>query len=153
MKKITILILILSSLSISSCMLMTDMATEMYWNLDTPAPVDPDSALDTLCIIQYTTGSTTRQTAIHNQSELDRLLYALLGETQKSPCSILQSNRTATAAPLSAAKEMPIVKFTSADINKVKEWTKRMLLKGYQVEIIYDKRARTYNCTAHPPAK
>lgn len=153
MKKITILILILSSLSISSCMFMTDMATEMYWNLDTPAPVDPDSALDTLCIIQYTTGSTTRQTAIHNQSELDRLLYALLGETQKSPCSILQSNCTATAAPLSAAKEMPIVKFTSADINKVKEWTKRMLLKGYQVEIIYDKRARTYNCTAHPPAK
>lgn len=153
MKRITIIALILSCLGFSSCMLVTDMATEMYWNLDAPAPVDPDSALDTLCIIKYTIEGTTRQTAIHNQSELDRLLYALLDESKKSPCSLFQSNHSSGAAPLSAVKELPVVKFSSADVNKVKEWAKRMLLKGYQVEIIYDKRGRTYNCTAHSPAK
>jgi len=99
-------------------MLVTDMATEMYWNLDAPAPVDPDSALDTLCIIKYSIDGTTRQTAIHNQSELDRLLYALLDESKKSPCSLFQSNHSSAAAPLSAVKELPVVKFSSADVNK-----------------------------------
>ena len=80
---VTVLAIVLCSLCMQSCIMMSDMATEMYWNLDDPAPVNPDEALDTLCIIKYTYGDKINQTVIHNQSDLDILLYRVLSDAKK----------------------------------------------------------------------
>lgn len=149
---LTSLIAALCCFATTGCTFVYDMATEMYWNLDDPAPVNISETADTLCIIKYACGKTTGQQVIHSQVELDFLLYKLLTSTTKSPCTLVQSSsHTSGLAPIQAFGSQAEVKFTSPDINKVKEWAKKMLLKGYQVDIIYDRRAKTYNCTARPP--
>lgn len=150
---VTVLAIVLCSLCMQSCIMMSDMATEMYWNLDDPAPVNPDEALDTLCIIKYTYGDKINQTVIHNQSDLDILLYRVLSDAKKKTCTLIRSGNTEGMAFSQAFNEQMETKFSSADINKVKEWAKKMLLKGYQVEIIYNKRSKTYNCTARGKQK
>jgi hypothetical protein len=150
---VTVLAIVLCSLCMQSCIMMSDMATEMYWNLDDPAPVNPDEALDTLCIIKYTYGDKINQTVIHNQSDLDILLYRVLSDAKKKTCTLVQSGNTEGMAFSQAFNEQMETKFSSADINKVKEWAKKMLLKGYQVEVVYDKRNKLYVCTARIPKK
>lgn len=150
---VTVLAIVLCSLCIQSCIMMSDMATEMYWNLDDPAPVNPDEALDTLCIIKYTYGDKINQTVIHNQSDLDILLYRVLSDAKKKTCTLIRSGNTEGMAFSQAFNEQMETKFSSADINKVKEWAKKMLLKGYQVEVVYDKRNKLYVCTARIPKK
>lgn len=150
---VTVLAIVLCSLCMQSCIMMSDMATEMYWNLDDPAPVNPDEALDTLCIIKYTYGDKINQTVIHNQSDLDILLYRVLSDAKKKTCTLIRSGNTEGMAFSQAFNEQMETKFSSADINKVKEWAKKMLLKGYQVEVVYDKRNKLYVCTAHIPKK
>lgn len=150
---VTVLAIVLCSLCMQSCIMMSDMATEMYWNLDDPAPVNPDEALDTLCIIKYTYGDKINQTVIHNQSDLDILLYRVLSDAKKKTCTLIRSGNTEGMAFSQAFNEQMETKFSSADINKVKEWTKKMLLKGYQVEVVYDKRNKLYVCTARIPKK
>ena len=150
---VTVLAIVLCSLCMQSCIMMSDMATEMYWNLDDPAPVNPDEALDTLCIIKYTYGDKINQTVIHNQSDLDILLYRVLSDAKKKTCTLIRSGNTEGMAFSQAFNEQMETKFSSADINKVKEWAKKMLLKGYQVEVVYDKRNRLYVCTARIPKK
>ena len=155
MKKNSIIILAISlfCLSTSSCILMTDMATEIYWNMDDPAPVDPDVMLDTLCIIKYSIAGKTDQSVIHNQSDLDLFLYRILTSAKSTPCTLVQSSHSNGQESVLAFSEQPEIKFSSTDVNKVKEWAKKMLLKGYQVEILYDKRSKTYNCTARGKQK
>ena len=150
---VTVLAIVLCSLCMQSCIMMSDMATEMYWNLDDPAPVNPDETLDTLCIIKYTYGDKINQTVIHNQSDLDILLYRVLSDAKKKTCTLVQSGNTEGMAFSQAFNEQMETKFSSADINKVKEWAKKMLLKGYQVEVVYDKRNKLYVCTARIPKK
>lgn len=150
---VTVLAIVLCSLCMQSCIMMSDMATEMYWNLDDPAPVNPDEALDTLCIIKYTYGDKINQTVIHNQSDLDILLYRVLSDAKKKTCTLIRSGNTEGMAFSQAFNEQMETKFSSADINKVKEWAKKMLLKGYQVEVVFDKRNKLYVCTAHIPKK
>ncbi len=150
---VTVLAIVLYSLCMQSCIMMSDMATEMYWNLDDPAPVNPDEALDTLCIIKYTYGDKINQTVIHNQSDLDILLYRVLSDAKKKTCTLVQSGNTEGMAFSQAFNEQMETKFSSADINKVKEWAKKMLLKGYQVEVVYDKRNKLYVCIARIPKK
>jgi hypothetical protein len=150
---VTVLAIVLCSLCMESCIMMSDMATEMYWNLDDPAPVNPDEALDTLCIIKYTYGDKINQTVIHNQSDLDILLYRVLSDAKKKTCTLIRSGNTEGMAFSQAFNEQMETKFSSADINKVKEWAKKMLLKGYQVEVVYDKRNKLYVCTARIPKK
>jgi hypothetical protein len=150
---VTVLAIVLCSLCMQSCIMMSDMATEMYWNLDDPAPVNPDEALDTLCIIKYTYGNKINQTVIHNQSDLDILLYRVLSDAKKKTCTLIRSGNTEGMAFSQAFNEQMETKFSSADINKVKEWAKKMLLKGYQVEVVYDKRNKLYVCTARIPKK
>ena len=150
---VTVLAIVLCSLCMQSCIMMSDMATEMYWNLDDPAPVNPDEALDTLCIIKYTYGDKINQTIIHNQSDLDILLYRVLSDAKKKTCTLIRSGNTEGMAFSQAFNEQMETKFSSADINKVKEWAKKMLLKGYQVEVVYDKRNKLYVCTARIPKK
>ncbi len=150
---VTVLAIVLCSLCMQSCIMMSDMATEMYWNLDDPAPVNPDEALDTLCIIKYTFGDKINQTVIHNQSDLDILLYRVLSDAKKKTCTLIRSGNTEGMAFSQAFNEQMETKFSSADINKVKEWAKKMLLKGYQVEVVYDKRNKLYVCTARIPKK
>ena len=153
---VTVLAIVLCSLCMQSCIMMSDMATEMYWNLDDPAPVNPDEALDTLCIIKYTYGDKINQTVIHNQSDLDILLYRVLSDAKKKTCTLVQSGNTegmAFSQAFNEHNEQMETKFSSADINKVKEWAKKMLLKGYQVEVVYDKRNKLYVCTARIPKK
>lgn len=150
---VTVLAIVLCSLCMQSCIMMSDMATEMYWNLDDPAPVNPDEALDTLCIIKYTYGDKINQTVIHNQSDLDILLYRVLSNAKKKTCTLIRSGNTEGMAFSQAFNEQMETKFSSADINKVKEWAKKMLLKGYQVEVVYDKRNKLYVCTARIPKK
>ncbi len=150
---ITAFAIALCSLCMESCIMMSDMASEIYWNLDDPAPVNPDEALDTLCIIKYTYGEKINQTVIHNLSDLDILLYRILSDARKKPCTLIQSGNTEGMAFSQAFSEQQETKFTSADINKVKEWAKKMLLKGYQVEVVYDKRNKLYVCTARIPKK
>jgi hypothetical protein len=150
---VTVLAIVLCSLCMQSCIMMSDMATEMYWNLDDPAPVNPDEALDTLCIIKYTYGDKINQTVIHNQSDLDILLYRVLSDAKKKTCTLIRSGNTEGMAFSQAFNEQMETKFSSADINKVKEWAKKMLLKGYQVEVVYDKRNKLYVCTARIPKK
>lgn len=153
---VTVLAIVLCSLCMQSCIMMSDMATEMYWNLDDPAPVNPDEALDTLCIIKYTYGDKINQTVIHNQSDLDILLYRVLSDAKKKTCTLIRSGNTegmAFSQAFNEHNEQMETKFSSADINKVKEWAKKMLLKGYQVEVVYDKRNKLYVCTAHIPKK
>ncbi|MBR1834556.1 MAG: hypothetical protein IJ785_03520 [Bacteroidales bacterium] len=146
--------ILLCTLGMSSCSVVSDMATEMYWNLDNPAPVDPDQVLDTLCVIRYSVNNQESQRAIHTSADLDMLLYMVLFETQRAandkgtPTTLVRSNHSGSQAPLKALREEPVVKFPSADQGKVKEWVKKMLLKGYRVEVVYDKRAKVYNCTA-----
>ena len=150
---VTVLAIVLCSLCMQSCIMMSDMATEMYWNLDDPAPVNPDEALDTLCIIKYTYGDKINQTVIHNQSDLDILLYRVLSDAKKKTCTLIRSGNTEGMAFSQAFNEQMETKFSSTDINKVKEWAKKMLLKGYQVEVVYDKRNKLYVCTARIPKK
>lgn len=150
---VTVLAIVLCSLCMQSCIMMSDMATEMYWNLDDPSPVNPDEALDTLCIIKYTYGDKINQTVIHNQSDLDILLYRVLSDAKKKTCTLIRSGNTEGMAFSQAFNEQMETKFSSADINKVKEWAKKMLLKGYQVEVVYDKRNKLYVCTARIPKK
>ena len=150
---VTVLAIVLCSLCMQSCIMMSDMATEMYWNLDDPAPVNPDEALDTLCIIKYTYGDKINQTVIHNQSDLDILLYRVLSDAKKKTCTLVQSGNSEGMAFSQAFNEQMETKFSSADINKVKEWAKKMLLKGYQVEVVFDKRNKLYVCTARIPKK
>jgi hypothetical protein len=153
---VTVLAIVLCSLCMQSCIMMSDMATEMYWNLDDPAPVNPDEALDTLCIIKYTYGDKINQTVIHNQSDLDILLYRVLSDAKKKTCTLIRSGNTegmAFSQAFNEHNEQMETKFSSADINKVKEWAKKMLLKGYQVEVVYDKRNKLYVCTARIPKK
>lgn len=150
---VTVLAIVLCSLCMQNCIMMSDMATEMYWNLDDPAPVNPDEALDTLCIIKYTYGDKINQTVIHNQSDLDILLYRVLSDAKKKTCTLIRSGNTEGMAFSQAFNEQMETKFSSADINKVKEWAKKMLLKGYQVEVVYDKRNKLYVCTARIPKK
>lgn len=153
---VTVLAIVLCSLCMESCIMMSDMATEMYWNLDDPAPVNPDEALDTLCIIKYTYGDKINQTVIHNQSDLDILLYRVLSDAKKKTCTLIRSGNTegmAFSQAFNEHNEQMETKFSSADINKVKEWAKKMLLKGYQVEVVYDKRNKLYVCTARIPKK
>lgn len=150
---VTVLAIVLCSLCMQSCIMMSDMATEMYWNLDDPAPVNPDEALDTLCIIKYTYGDKINQTVIHNQSDLDILLYRVLSDAKKKTCTLIRSGNTEGMAFSQAFNEQMETKFSSADINKVKEWAKKMLLKGYQVEVVFDKRNKLYVCTARIPKK
>ena len=150
---VTVLAIVLCSLCMQSCIMMSDMATEMYWNLDDPAPVNPDEALDTLCIIKHTYGDKINQTVIHNQSDLDILLYRVLSDAKKKTCTLIRSGNTEGMAFSQAFNEQMETKFSSADINKVKEWAKKMLLKGYQVEVVYDKRNKLYVCTARIPKK
>ena len=150
---VTVLAIVLCSLCMQSCIMMSDMATEMYWNLDDPAPVNPDEALDTLCIIKYTYGDKINQTVIHNQSDLDILLYRVLSDAKKKTCTLIRNGNTEGMAFSQAFNEQMETKFSSADINKVKEWAKKMLLKGYQVEVVYDKRNKLYVCTARIPKK
>lgn len=150
---VTVLAIVLCSLCMQSCIMMSDMATEMYWNLDDPAPVNPDEALDTLCIIKYTYGDKINQTVIHNQSDLDILLYRVLSDAKKKTCTLIRSGNTEGMAFSQAFNEQMETKFSSADINKVKEWAKKMLLKGYQVEVVYDKHNKLYVCTARIPKK
>ena len=135
-------------LGMSSCTVVADMATAMYWNLDDPIPVDPNEMLDTLYVIQYSAGGKTGQKAIHNSADLDMLLYSLLSESRKVPCSLVRNSHEGAQGSLYAAKEESVVRFTSGDTGKVKEWVKRMLLKGYRVEIVYDKKERVFNCIA-----
>ena len=155
MKKNSIIILAISlfCLSTSSCILMTDMATEMYWNMDDPAPIDPDVMLDTLCIIKYSIAGKTDQSVIHNQSDLDLFLYRILTNAKSTPCTLVQSSHSNGQESILAFSDQPEIKFSSTDANKVKEWAKKMLLKGYQVEILYDKRSKTYHCTAREKQK
>lgn len=153
---VTVLAIVLCSLCMQGCIMMSDMATEMYWNLDDPAPVNPDEALDTLCIIKYTYGDKINQTVIHNQSDLDILLYRVLSDAKKKTCTLIRSGNTegmAFSQAFNEHNEQMETKFSSADINKVKEWAKKMLLKGYQVEVVYDKRNKLYVCTARIPKK
>ena len=150
---VTVFAIVLCSLCMQSCIMMSDMATEMYWNLDDPAPVNPDEALDTLCIIKYTYGDKINQTVIHNQSDLDILLYRVLSDAKKKTCTLIRSGNTEGMAFSQAFNEQMETKFSSADINKVKEWAKKMLLKGYQVEVVYDKHNKLYVCTARIPKK
>jgi hypothetical protein len=153
---VTVLAIVLCSLCMESCIMMSDMATEMYWNLDDPAPVNPDEALDTLCIIKYTYGDKINQTVIHNQSDLDILLYRVLSDAKKKTCTLIRSGNTegmAFSQAFNEHNEQMETKFSSANINKVKEWAKKMLLKGYQVEVVYDKRNKLYVCTARIPKK
>ena len=142
---VTVLAIVLCSLCMQSCIMMSDMATEMYWNLDDPAPVNPDEALDTLCIIKYTYGDKINQT--------DILLYRVLSDAKKKTCTLIRSGNTEGMAFSQAFNEQMETKFSSADINKVKEWAKKMLLKGYQVEVVFDKRNKLYVCTARIPKK
>ena len=124
-----ILILALASLT-TGCVHVTNMATEIYWNTDNPVAADPDLTLDTLCVVKYAVADRTGQTVIHSQKEIDILLYQFLFDARNNGSSIsMQANR---------------------DVGKVKEWAKRMLLKGYRVEIVYDKKSKTYHCTARP---
>lgn len=146
--RIAIFVLALASLA-SGCVHVTNMATEIYWNTDNPVAVDHDITIDTLCIVKYSVDGKTSQTIIHSQKEIDILLYQLLFNAKNSGNIIMQTNRTQRGAQLHFA-DTPTVTFQSSDANKVKEWAKRMLLKGYRVEIVYDKKSKTYHCTAQP---
>ena len=109
-----------------------------------------DLTLDTLCVVKYAVADRTGQTVIHSQKEIDILLYQFLFDARNNGCSIsMQANRTPRGAKLQFA-DTPVVTFQSSDVGKVKEWAKRMLLKGYRVEIVYDKKSKTYHCTARP---
>ena len=46
------------------------------------------------------------------------------------------------------AGDIPLV-FTTPDINQAKEWVKKMLLKGYKVSIVYNRKKKLYSCTAY----
>ena len=144
-----ILILALASLT-TGCVHVTNMATEIYWNTDNPVAADPDLTLDTLGVVKYAVAERTGQTVIHSQKEIDILLYQFLFDARNNGSSIsMQANRTPRGAKLQFA-DTPVVTFQSSDVGKVKEWAKRMLLKGYRVEIVYDKKSKTYHCTARP---
>lgn len=144
-----ILILALASLT-TGCVHVTNMATEIYWNTDNPVAADPDLTLDTLCVVKYAVAERTGQTVIHSQKQIDILLYQFLFDARNNGSSIsMQANRTPRGAKLQFA-DTPVVTFQSSDVGKVKEWAKRMLLKGYRVEIVYDKKSKTYHCTARP---
>ncbi|GEM_PF-1889939 len=144
-----ILAILLFSLA-SSCTSITNMATEIYWNMDDPAPVDPDEAIDTLCIIKYIIDNEPRQTVIHNQRDIDIFLYQILSNAKQSSDISMQTSWSRGQTFIQSFSDSPVVTFNSSDINKVKEWAKRMLLSGYKVEITYNKKTKEYHCTARP---
>ena len=150
-KTLFCLIIALCCLATTGCTLVSDMATEMYWSLDDPVPVDAKEVMDTLCIVKYSINQDLRQSVIHNQAGLDVFLYRILSNARNGDGIEMQSSTKDNRSYLSSFKEQETIKFSSPDINKVKEWAKKMLLKGYRVEIIYDKKHKIYNCTAGQP--
>lgn len=138
------------SLLASGCGVISDFTTEVYYSLDNPVPVRVDEAIDTLCTIKYSIDKKNRQIVIFDQRKLDYFLYSMLLEAEKgSIVSVLadQPDQRIERKAFSAGKE-PII-FTTIDNSQAKEWVKKMLLKGYKVSIIYDRKKKEYTCTAY----
>ena len=134
----------------SSCGVISDVSTEVYYGLDNPVPVRPDDVLDTLCTVKYFIDNNPHQSVIRTQLDLDFFLYTMIHNAEKGATVSIQTNTLASSADRKAfsADNEPL-SLTTTDSNRVKEWTKRMLLKGYKVSIIYDRKKKTYTCTAY----
>ena len=130
-----ILILALASLT-TGCVHVTNMATEIYWNTDNPVAVEGVGGVVEVAV-QFGLEP-------HDEMGAERFFTVVNGSSIS-----MQANRTPRGAKLQFA-DTPVVTFQSSDVGKVKEWAKRMLLKGYRVEIVYDKKSKTYHCTARP---
>lgn len=140
----------LACLLTASCGLLADSITNVYWNTDDAIPLRDDEVLDTLCIIKYSINGKADQLTMHNQKEMDALLYWLIDESKKgNTVKLLNSYSEMGHTRMAFVDEEPLT-FSTTENSKAKEWAKKMLLKGYAVEITYDKKSKTYHCIARP---
>ena len=147
---LTTLIFLLCTLA-GGCGIVSDFSTEVYYSLDNPVPVRVDEIIDTLCSVKYTMDGKQKQIIIQDQRNLDYFLYVMLREAEKGADISMQTDqRIQSMDKMAFASGKEPVTFTTTDNNRAKEWVKKMLLKGYRVDIVYNRKDKTYTCTAYP---
>lgn len=146
----TALLTVLFCLLAGSCNIISDFTTETYYRLDDPVPVRADEVINTLCTIQYSVDDKHSHTVIRDQRNLDYFIYSMLSQTKRGSVVQMQTSTGVQSSERKAfnADDKPVV-FTTADSNRAKEWVKAMLLKGYKVSIVYDRKEKIYTCTAY----
>ena len=146
----TLLPAILLCLLASSCSFISNSLTETYYRLDNPIPVRADEVIDTLCTLNYSVDGKLSHTVIRDQRNLDFFIYSMLAQTERGSVIQIETTSGVQSSERKAfnTDDKPII-FTTTDSNRAKEWVKKMLLNGYKVSIVYDRKEKIYTCTAY----
>ena len=138
----------------SGCGVVQDFTTEVYYSLDNPVPASIEETMDTLCTIKYSVDNKNQQAVIFDQRNLDFFLYTMLDEAERGAKISAVAHPTGQGVDQNAFSDSkkPIT-YTTPDNNQAKEWVKKMLLKGYKVSIVFDRKKKIYTCTAYSSKK
>ena len=79
-----------------------------------------------------------------SQQEMDNYICYLIGLTSEGKTIIIQGSEN----PIYAPAETDTKTFTTSDEVEMKKWSKEMRIKGYDVEIDFDKETNLYTGTA-----
>ena len=79
-----------------------------------------------------------------SQQEMDNYICYLIGLTREGKTIIIQGSENPSYAPA----ETDTKTFTTSDEVEMKKWSKEMRIKGYDVEIDFDKETNLYTGTA-----